>query len=241
MDEPEDRDEEGREPGQGGKGNGDDGGVATAVELTDTELATGSEVGVDESVLHIIKETLQGTLVKGDASALSLLSYLEEEEKLSTDGISVHVPAKRAYDMLDQLNDRLAGKPVVAFINNKSFTDSWEGIYEIITLADRSGYQFIMQKGTEAVNYGLDTKDIVRQLLKWDEEYGIDILGACVDWVDVRFKKLPWDLMTLVDEIWKFCPDSIAIGQYEVERVSEAFDELAPLLRSKGIVPLWWD
>lgn len=241
MDESEAKNANERQPDAGAKDHGDSGGVATAVELTEEERKLVGEVGVDESVLRIIKETLQGALIKGDASALNLGSYLEEQEPLSADGISVHVQAKRAYDLLDRLNEKLSGKSVVAFINNKSFTDNWEGIYEIITLSERSGYQFIIQKGTEAVNYGLDTKDIVRQLLKWDEEFGIDVLGACVDWVDVRFKRLPEDLMELVDEIWKFCPDSIAIGQYEKGRLSEAFEELSPLLRSKAIVPLWWD
>ena|GEM_PF-6549706 len=67
--------------------------------------------------------------------------------------------------------------------------------YELLTMANTRGYSPDLTRG-----------QIIEQLKKWDQEYGISILHAEFSSVSVQFKKLPTDLDPLLKQMIEFCP-----------------------------------
>ncbi len=70
-------------------------------------------------------------------------------------------------------------------------------------------YTELRTKNTNAINYDLETEDIIQQLKKWDNQYGITLLHVDSDTVTIKFTTLPENLADLVTEIYAFCPDTV--------------------------------
>jgi len=129
-------------------------------------------------------------------------------------------------------------------------------------------YAELRTKGTNGINCGLETEDIIAQLQAWDAQYGIEFDEVDHDRLLVRFKTLPADLDSLVEQIYEFCPDVIdqgfgcigegidhikELGQevpawmatlvegVDLEDEDYGLELLARTLRRKQELGLWWD
>lgn len=76
----------------------------------------------------------------------------------------------------------------------------------------------------------LSTDDIVAVLAHWNERYGIEVMDASGDSVDLEFGKVPADMDAFIRELSEFCPD-----------IMEDSDAIARALRENRTVTLWWD
>lgn len=76
-------------------------------------------------------------------------------------------------------------------------------------------YAELFELGTNGINDELETDDVVRKLMEWDERYGIELGEIKNDGLWVKFVKLPEEgdaLDLLCKEIYQFCPDVIEQG-----------------------------
>jgi len=105
---------------------------------------------------------------------------------------------------------------------------------EVVVAAAANQFDILRIAATDAVNYGLETEDLIKKLKVWDDAYGIDIFQAETDTVQFRLRSLPKDLPKFAAEVYAFCPDVVDQGTGSVGVLA---DEIAKTRR----VFLWWD
>ena len=98
------------------------------------------------------------------------------------------------------------------------------------------GLDLIRAEGTNAINYSLDTKDIIAKLKDWNTKYSISVLSATYESITIKFKNLPSDLNPLLSEAIAFDPDLNDCGSEE-----QAKEVLAEELKRTGTISFWWD
>jgi hypothetical protein len=126
-------------------------------------------------------------------------------------------------------------KGFVAFIGttNHLGTSGEKGI-EIVVAPGEDQFAILETAATDAVNYDMVTDDLIEKLEVWDSKYGIDIWQAETDTIQLKLLKLPKDVKSFAEEVYKFCPDIVDQGigtvsalEKEIKRTKELF--------------LWWD
>jgi hypothetical protein len=129
-------------------------------------------------------------------------------------------------------------------------------------------YQALRDAGTNGMNFGLDTDDVIEHLKQWDARYGVELADIAGDRVLVRFNHLPDDVSELARDVYAFCPDTIdqhwgcihemvEMSEESGQALPDAIRELVEgvdlaaenyglellkrsLAKTKA-VPLWWD
>ncbi|MBP6384992.1 MAG: DUF4253 domain-containing protein [Pseudarcicella sp.] len=87
---------------------------------------------------------------------------------------------------------------------------------------------------TDAMNYNLESKDIVKKVSEWKAKYGVTIIGCGINWLHIIFDKLPRDMDAFSKDVYSFCPDSVDQGTGSIEELKKAIIEM-------NGVWLWWD
>nr|WP_245200070.1 DUF4253 domain-containing protein [Herbaspirillum sp. LeCh32-8] len=105
---------------------------------------------------------------------------------------------------------------------------------EIVVGPGREALDILDIAQTDAVNYGMVTKDLKAHLRLWDQQYGIDILQAGTDTIMLKLRKMPADLAAFAREVYEFCPDIVEQGAGTVEALEAS-------IREYHGVFLWWD
>jgi hypothetical protein len=71
-------------------------------------------------------------------------------------------------------------------------------------------YELLRIMGTNAEEtHDLDTGTLVAKLRRWEEEHGLEILGATENWVKMQIEKIPGNLREFVEEITAFAPGTL--------------------------------
>lgn len=86
---------------------------------------------------------------------------------------------------------------------------------------------------TNAGDYDIATEGLIQRLHAWDLRYGIDIVGAGHDFVDLRLQRPPKPGRAFAEEVYALCPDSVDQGVGSVDALAE--------LVEAGELFLWWD
>lgn len=92
-------------------------------------------------------------------------------------------------------------------------------------------YAELFAKHTNGINCDIDTEDIVKKLMDWEQRYGIRFENVTHDGLLVHFDKLPSDadaLTSLSEEIYDFCPDVIDQG-------FGCMDDMLDMLEEQGL------
>ena len=105
---------------------------------------------------------------------------------------------------------------------------------EVVIAIGVTQFDILRVAASDAVNYDLDTEDLIRKLQEYDAKYGIEIFHAETDIIEFRFKSLPDDLTAFCNDLYQFCPDIVDQGVGSVEELEKA-------VAMTGIVYLWWD
>jgi len=151
-----------------------------------------------------------------------------------TEARSVLVQASQAEPMLGKIRSRL-GPGLVAFIGTQtSHARPRPSGVELLVGRGASQFDILRIAASDAVNYGKETEDLVKQLQVWDSAYGVDIFQAETDTIQFRLKIIPADLKKFADEVYEFCPDIVDQGV-------ESVDQLAKDIGESRKVLLWWD
>ncbi len=169
--------------------------------ISQIELAAGAEAEPFFATLLLRTENL-----KGDQDI--------EGKKLA--GFSVH--AKSSDDMMDSFRASLRAKGYLIFKSHRGYGS----LPDIVTIIKGSNsYDILKIQGTEAPNYGLDTKAIIAWLKARQQDESFVVSGAGPDWLEARFSKPPKNLLAFARKIAAFAPDALAHGTAEelVERM----------------------
>lgn len=124
---------------------------------------------------------------------------------------------------------RAALKPLgfLAFISSKRKED----ITEITFIKADNDYDVLSYYNTSALYYKLFTLDIIEKLKKWDKLYGVELIAAGKDWLQLYFKNLPANFNTFQWEVYNFCPEYAAGKDRE---------DLMRNLETENILDLRW-
>lgn len=87
---------------------------------------------------------------------------------------------------------------------------------------------------TNAVNYGMETEDLVEKLREYDEDFGIAIMRAETDTIVFDLVGWPRDLSAFAQDLYELCPDIVDQGVGSVEALEDGLDVT-------GRAWLWWD
>ena len=116
----------------------------------------------------------------------------------------------------------------------KSEENYGNGDDTITILQSENKFEPLYFEATNAVNYDMETPDLIEKLKTWDKLYGIEFYGIGVDFLSGEFKTLPKDLKKFSKEMYEFCPDIVDQGVGDIHNLEKAIKE------SNGFF-LWWD
>lgn len=147
---------------------------------------------------------------------------------------SVVVPNEEALPLVTIIRAEL-GPGLLAFVGcTRSLADPPDEGSEVVVACGNSQFDILRVAQSDAVNYDMETEDLIRKLEEYDSKYGIDIFHAETDTIEFRFKTMPSDLAEVCNDLYEFCPDIVDQG---VGTVEELQNEIA----KSGSVFLWWD
>ena len=147
---------------------------------------------------------------------------------------SVLVDDSRAEPLLGIVRNSL-GPGLVAFIGTRtSHAKPRPKGVDLVVGNGASQFDILRIAASDAVNFGKETEDLVKQIQAWDVAYGVDIFQAETDTIQLRLKKIPADMQKFAEEVYEFCPDIVDQGVGSV-------DQLANEIGTTGKLLLWWD
>ena len=130
---------------------------------------------------------------------------------------------------------RELGPGLLAFIGcTRSLADPPDAGSEIVVAAGDDQFDMLRIAQSDAINFGMETEDLVRKLQEYDAQYGIDIFHAETDTIEFALRSMPEDLSAFCQDLYKFCPDIVDQGVGTVEKLEQ---EVA----KSHAVFLWWD
>ncbi|KOS07012.1 hypothetical protein AM493_13945 [Flavobacterium akiainvivens] len=87
---------------------------------------------------------------------------------------------------------------------------------------------------TNAYNYDLSPDDVLAKIEDLDARLGVSIVGCGMDWIELRFDRLPADMDAFADEMYAFCPDSVDQGVGDIASLKQAIADMHGMY-------FWWD
>ena len=152
----------------------------------------------------------------------------------NSDAKSVVVRNDAAQPLVARIRAEL-GPGLLAFVGcTHSLAEPPDEGSEVVVAQGNGQFDILRVAQSDAVNYGMETEDLIRKLEEYHSKYGIDIFHAETDTIEFRFTTVPKDLPTFCEDLYEFCPDIVDQG---VGTVKELEKEIA----KTGIVYLWWD
>ena len=141
------------------------------------------------------------------------------------------------YDLSDILGDEynffIGTTNFLAPINDINI-DEKKPSSELIITKEKSWQDMIRLAESDAINYDMETEDLIEKISEYDEKYGIELVLAETDSIVLDFKKLPENIMELAKDIYEFCPDIVDQGSGDINILAEGLEITHRLY-------LWWD
>ncbi|MBL0731215.1 DUF4253 domain-containing protein [Piscinibacter sp. HJYY11] len=194
-------------------------------------LLPGYRVGAQPSSL-----LAQGSQILQDATGQPVREFSTQDfgREVYSDGRSVLVAEKQAERLLNLVRTKLpVGLVAFVGVTSSHATPKPNGV-ELVVAAGKDQFDILRVAATDGVNHGLSTEDVIKELVKWNDEFGIDIWQAETDVVQLRLKTLPKNLRAFANRVYKFCPDIVDQGTGDVRKLEK-------LLAQEKAVLLWWD
>lgn len=184
-------------------------------------------------VVRTVDDSIKQAIASETSATILPLHRMEEEFEKEVVGVQFEAPARQVDGIRKSLSEKLKPMGCKVFVAQRNYgTGGRPDRIAVIKTADQ--YASLWAKETNGANYNIDTASVVRKLKDWDRSYGIEIIGADYDWVEVLFLALPPDVDAFAAEIYKFCPDSVEQGAGTVGALADQ------IRKEQGLV-LWWD
>lgn len=147
---------------------------------------------------------------------------------------SVVVTEQVAAKLVPQLRVELGPDWLVFIGCTRSLATPTDHGSEVVIAPGNDQFEILRIAQSDAINYGLETEDLIRKLQDYHAEFGIDIFHAETDTIEFKFLNLPDDMLAYCEDLYEFCPDIVDQG-------TETIDKLAQEIVHTGTVYLWWD
>jgi hypothetical protein len=147
---------------------------------------------------------------------------------------SVLVPDERAQAIVFELRAELSNGLITFVGCTHSLAEPPAPGSEVVVAAGSDQFDILRVAQSDAVNFDMDTEDLIRKLQEYDTAHGIDIFHAETDTIEFRFRKIPRDMNTFCKDLYEFCPDIVDQGVGSIEALQKEISET-------GTVYLWWD
>ncbi len=167
--------------------------------------------------------------IGGPVERLSGLTAGGEPEP--ADGVTVEIAAERVPREIARLREILQPLGFGVYLAEQHFGIEPDRL-AIVRGADP--YDFLRLVRVDGINFGLEHEGVVAKLREWDQRYGLEYVGAGLDWVSTRFRSMPADMLAFAEEVNAFCPDVVDQGTGTV-------DALADEMRRSQTLYCWWD
>lgn len=183
-------------------------GLAPATE----PQALARQTGIDEAVVRVALDAgsnpqpLSGAIVRGKARWAP--------------GLTVQVAGGRATAQAEWLRRQL-GPGYVVFVSQRRHGIGRQPD-DVSVIRAKDPFDALRVMGTGGPAYELSPLRVRAKLRDWDRRYGVQLIGAGHDWVEVRLQRLPVRMRRFAVEVYEFCPDVVS----EVESVDRLAEEL---------------
>jgi len=133
-------------------------------------------------------------------------------------GVTVQVAGGRAAAQAEWLRRQL-GPGYVVFISQRRYGLGRQPD-DVSVIRAKDPFEPLRVMGTGGPAYDLSPPRVLAKLRDWNRRYGVQLIGAGHDWVEVRLQRLPAQLHRFAVEVVEFCPD--VVGDMEsVDRLGE--------------------
>jgi hypothetical protein len=138
---------------------------------------------------------------------------------LETDGIYLLVDESNAIEELLKLRPQLAQLNTQIMILGNYLTGrrlknvgialhgQLKNKVVIGALKSNNWRDFLWLLGTNGINFGFDTKNIIAKFEAWAQLCEFDVVGAGFDWCELYFRSLPDNLHAFAEELYQLCPE----------------------------------
>lgn len=192
--------------------------------LTTAERQLLREIGLDEPVVVASITSVGGPVHR-------MLALSDGGELVPASGVSVEVAADRVSWELARLREELTPLGVGVYYAEQHFGFEPDRLAVVV---GTDPYEFLRLVRVDGINHGLEHEAVVAKLREWDRQYGLDYIGAGLDWVSARFRTPPSQMAAFAEEVYAFCPDVVDQG-------TETVAALAAEMRRSESLYCWWD
>jgi len=196
---------------------------ARPAAVSEADRALGLRVGLSDSALTAIREIATGALAE-----LRPMDSLGNA--LPARGVSFALPERQSLPAIARLRRRM-GAGYLVFRAEQGFG---HGPDSIAVMPGSDQFDALRVRGTSGPNYNITTDSAIALARRWDAEFGLDIVGAGLDWFEARFRRTPTDFLALARLLYRVCPDVVDQGSGTVEG-------LAGDMRQSNTLYCWWD
>lgn len=144
--------------------------------------------------------------------------------------VSVLLEGRTARALVSRVQARLPAG-FIAFVGGIEHNGD-EFMSQLAIAAVTSDLDLLRYARTDGGNYDITTEGLIQRLHAWDLRYGIDIVGAGHDFVDLRLQRPPKPGRAFAEEVYALCPDSVDQGVGSIAALTE--------LVEAGELFLWW-
>ncbi|QNP41974.1 DUF4253 domain-containing protein [Lysobacter solisilvae (ex Woo and Kim 2020)] len=196
--------------------------AAAKTGLSPEEMKLATEAHIDSEIAA--RARAQGRSLE------RLLAMTPDHDEAPSDGLVVVTDPGQGRKALQRLRKELAGSPYRAYLRDDRFGNGADRL--AVVKGDDYGYLATVR--TDGINYDLDHDRIMERYRAWDARYGLKLVGAGTDWLEVELVTPPADWQAFAEEVYRFCPDVVDQGTGDVEA-------LAAEMKAANTVFLWWD
>lgn len=205
-----------------------------SVNYSPSELQLFKSIGFDKQIFSDIKQNSNIEFTQMEISAPGYVISEDGEYKKTglkkINGISFNTSENQSYEIVLNNKEKLEKKGYLIFISESGYETP--STVSIIKSTDK--FDILRIQKTDGINFDIENKDVIERLKKWDELYGVTILGADYDWVELIFRDNIEHVSLFAEEVYNFCPDVVDQGVGDIEELKKIIGEEKRLF-------LWWD
>ena len=204
--------------------------------LFESEYQLIKEVNLDQETAEEIKGISNGNFViaKGFEDREMLYEDIPELKSYSKNlpkAIKINAKEKISTEIVKEFREKLKSKDLIIYKSEENYGQKDDFI---TIIKSKNKFEPLYFEGTNAVNYDMNTPQLIEKLKIWDKLYGIEFNGVGFDFLSGDFNTLPKDLKKFSKEMYEFCPDIVDQGVGDLGKLEETLKE------SKSFF-LWWD
>ena len=192
-------------------------------QLTDVDRELVVQLGFDQSLMLDV--------LRFGESFEQMLGITPDFESVPTNALILLTAPNEGRNSLIRIRTLLSGTGYSAYLNDEAFGYDAD---RIAIVRGHDEYEYLSMVRTDGINYDLEHENVLSRYRLWDEEYGLSLVGAGLNWLEADLETPPRDWLAFAEEVYEFCPDVVDQGTGDVE-------SLADEMRRINYVYLWWD